>query len=284
MGNKSLYDKLPSSQFGISGDRDASKRLEFDTNDQVTGSTVTVKTCGDTAGDITITLPPTSGTLGYGGDVVDFSKRFWSVQHWIAANTSGCNNWTNTAAGTGVNLFIRNGTSTMSGGITMQTGTQTGGRVVASTATACIQAGGDELTYETTVILGALSTAGDRYTANLGFGDSLTQSANTNCVLMGYNDSVSANWCLVTSKGGSTTVTDTGIPATTDLTRLKVVIARNGTAAYGYVDNVLVATSTTNIPTSAGQYMGMIAGILKATGTTSVDLSVGPIYYAADYT
>lgn len=284
MGNKSLFNRIPSSQFGIGGDKEATKLLEFDCNDQAPNTTVTIKTSSETSSDIEITLPPTSGTLGFRGSFIDFSKRYWSVQHWVAANTNGCNNWTNTAAGTGVNLFIRNATSIMQGGVTLQTGTQTGGRVVVSTSTNCVQAGSDELTYETTVILGALSTVGDRYTANLGFGDKVDQASNNNCALMGYNDSVSANWCLITSAGGSTTVTDTGVPATTDLTRLKVVIARNGSAAYGYVNNVLVATSVTNIPTTAGQYMAMIAGILKSTGTTSVDLSVGPIYLGVDYT
>lgn len=283
MGNKQLFGIMPASQFGIGADINSTRLIKLDPSPQNDETTVTLQSGAGTTTDITLTLPNTSGTLGFSGDSINFSRRYWTVQHWISANTNGCNNWTNTAAGDAVNLFIRNGTTDMVGGVGMQTGTQSGGRVVTHTAVSPVQIGGGEIVYETTVILGALSTAGDRYTALVGFGDSVATAAQTDAVLLSYNDSVSANWVLVTNQAGVSTATDTGIPATTDLTRLKVVISADGTTAYGYVDGVLGATSTTNLPNSAGQLMGMLAGIFKSTGTTSVDFSVGPIYFEIDY-
>lgn len=283
MGNKSLYDKLPSSQFGISGDRDASKRLEFDTNDQVTNSTVTVKTCADTAGDITITLPPTSGTLGYGGDVVDFSKRYWTIQHWNAFSVAGTGNWSNTAAGAGVNLYIRSATGDLSGAVTLHIDASSPARVVVHTNTIPIQLGQHKFVYSTRLQLSALSVVGDVYTAFVGFGDTIDSSTQTDCAMFAYSSAVSDNWCLVTNNGGVSTVTDTGVPATTSVTALSIVCAAGGLSVQGYINDVLVATSTTNIPTGVGHQTGSLAGIYKTTGTTPVDLNLGPVYFEEEY-
>jgi hypothetical protein len=67
VGNKSLYNKIPSSQFGIGGDKVSTKELTIDTNDQPPQTKVILQGNSATAGEITVVLPSTSGTLSYGG-------------------------------------------------------------------------------------------------------------------------------------------------------------------------------------------------------------------------
>lgn len=58
---------MPSSQFGIGGDKVSTKELVFDANEQAPDTRVTVRTHPDTITDITVTLPDQTGTLALAG-------------------------------------------------------------------------------------------------------------------------------------------------------------------------------------------------------------------------
>lgn len=63
MGNKNLYSSIPSSQFGISGDKVSTKRIELDANDQAPGTTVVLRGSPDTSTDLDLELPSESGKI-----------------------------------------------------------------------------------------------------------------------------------------------------------------------------------------------------------------------------
>jgi hypothetical protein len=115
-----------------------------------------------------------------------------------------------------------------------------------------------------------LSNGTDRYQSIFGFGDSLVAADSTNGMYFRYKDDVnSGKWQAVTSSGGVRTATDTGVTATTTFSIFDIRVNAAGTSVTFYIDDVLVATNTTNIPTST-QKFGPQWSMLKSVGTTSL--------------
>lgn len=118
--------------------------------------------------------------------------------------------------------------------------------------------------------LSALSNGTDRYTAYIGFGDTVSGSGDmTNGIYFKYNDSInSGKWQAVTANGGSRTATDTGVAADTNYHIFEIQVNAAGTSVGFYIDGVLKVTTTTNIPVGNVNYQCM--KMEKALGTTLV--------------
>lgn len=115
------------------------------------------------------------------------------------------------------------------------------------------------------------STTDEYYTAH-GFGDNLSHLTSTNGAWFEYGVGRSVNWEFRTSKAGVATSIDTGIPVVADtLYKFKIVVQDvDGTlTAYGYIDDILVATSTTNIPNTNSNSVGLIHKIIRQTATST---------------
>lgn len=73
-------------------------------------------------------------------------------------------------------------------------------------------------------------------------------------------------WECVTRNNNVETVTDSGVLAQTTYSLFEVEINAAGTSVKFLIDGVLVATHTTNIPTSSTRTYGPIAKIEKSIG------------------
>lgn len=97
-----------------------------------------------------------------------------------------------------------------------------------------------------------------------GFGDSSTG------VVFQFDQSVNANWRAISRSGGTTTTTTTSIAASANqFVKLRLVVSAS---SVGFsINDALVATHTTNLPSATGYY-DLVAGYLQ-TLTTLINVS-----------
>lgn len=157
-------------------------------------------------------------------------------------------------------------------------GTTSTGRVGHRTHSAAFQFSGGEALALQRMRHPVLSTVTDRYATVFGFVNTGTAIDQTNSVHFEYDEggvatggSASPNWKCVTVDNGSRTRTTTSVAvATSTFQALKIVVNAAGTSAAFYIDGVLVATHTTNIPTAAARRVGAGWHVIKSIGTTAI--------------
>jgi hypothetical protein len=103
-----------------------------------------------------------------------------------------------------------------------------------------------------------LNTLGDGTNApaiRVGAHDSINGSAPTDAVHFEYSNSFygDQNWRLCTKSNGVGTALDTGIAATTAMTRFDLIVDASGSLVSGRINGVATPTVSTNIPTGAGR-------------------------------
>lgn len=119
-----------------------------------------------------------------------------------------------------------------------------------------IPIGSGELFVSWTVRLRALSGGGNTYRFSVGMVDGDTVSGASDSFVNGiyfqYTDSAnSGNWTLKCTNTSVTTTVNTSTPATTNFTTLAYMVNAAGTLVSYYIDNLLVGTIATNIPTAS---------------------------------
>lgn len=115
-----------------------------------------------------------------------------------------------------------------------------------------------------------LSTGAQRYTLRAGLFSIALPNVVVNGVGFEYDDSQNGGrWQAITHDGVETS-TDTGITVAADTWYyLEAEINSDGTSVDFLIDNVLVATNTTNIPLGTGFRMFYNTHIMKLIGTTA---------------
>ena len=155
------------------------------------------------------------------------------------------------------------------------TGTTAKGRAGLATATLFNhQAGTSELYYETALYLDDLSYSTNTFYIHAGFFDSLT-AVGTNAIRFEYTDAVGtgAQWDCVTRSASTETRTSVGSNVVLQQWyKLAILVNAAGTSVEFYIDGLLVATHTTNIPTGTGKRMGSGYNMKKTVGTAQRDL------------
>jgi hypothetical protein len=118
-------------------------------------------------------------------------------------------------------------------------------------------------------ILSALADGTNSYRVFLGFNSSTSANAGVTTRSAGFfYSNASANWQAYTYNSSTGTTTDTGIAASTSAFNTFLVRAKGTTSVEFLINNVLVATHTTNIPSAA---VCPHFSILKTAGTTARD-------------
>lgn len=185
--------------------------------------------------------------------------------------------WTSASSGAGAGIgadaYGRDATERAVGSINVQSGTTATGYAIVYKGVSSMTAGnGQFLRLRQRVALETLGSAGERYTAYVGFGDNIGAGDMTDGCYFRYNDNVnSGKWECVTAAAGVRTATDSTVAAVGTFCIFEVRINAAGTSVEYYINDVLVATNTTNIPTGAN-YFGLVFKIEKSVGTTSRSL------------
>lgn len=177
-----------------------------------------------------------SGTLEFEGNVFVFRSGAGAT-------------WARTPAEVGRGGIIRGGTGTTSEGLNL-------------IQFRSIWLGTEDFVCQTSVRLQTLSDATNRFNLTLTIGIS-----NINSIRINYSDNVnSGKWQCESFSSSVSTLVDSGVSvAINNWYDLKVV--RISMICYYYINNVLVATISTNVPSGVEASIG--ASITKSVGTTS---------------
>jgi len=143
--------------------------------------------------------------------------------------------------------------------------------------------GGGVTIYETLIWLPNLSTSGERFSCLIGFSSGfINQNNSANNIAFLYDEGniafagsggASANWRAVTTDSATRTFTDTGVAVNAGaFIKLKIVVNANASSVGFYIDNTLVATHTTNIPSGNTKRLNVRNYIQKSVGYTQRQL------------
>lgn len=152
-----------------------------------------------------------------------------------------------------------------------QTGTSATGRAGIRGNTATLLLGNGEFYWHGIVRIPTLSTSGERYSFRIGTGDADT-GEHTDGVYFEYDEAVDAHWQAVSANNSTRTKTVISSVTVTagQWYNLRILVNAAGTSVRYFIDNVLVATHTTNIPTATGRETSAVnVTMVKSVGTTS---------------
>jgi hypothetical protein len=129
------------------------------------------------------------------------------------------------------------------------------------------------LTFETLIKIPVLSVAAQRFACYMGLQNGIT-SAPTDYIRFEHSDTInSGKFLCVSCVGGVATTSDSLLTAAADTWYiLKIVTNSNASSIAFYIDDNLVSTITTNIPSAVDLHT--VAQIIKSVGTTQRDLYV----------
>jgi len=219
-------------------------------------------------------------------DLFDFvDNGLFVYDDFLVTNyVSGLSNWNQSSGSnsTGNSLSGAQGTQICTTGIIITGG---GGTTLGDVNNGMIFIGNGAWSYKTRLYIPTLSTATERYIIFEGFQANASFTNTTNMVGFMYDEGgtyatgVSAgspNWKCFTISASTRTITTTStIVNAATWTKLRIEINAAGTSVGFYVNDVLVATHTTNIPSSSTTlHPGNF--IVKSAGTTART-------YARDY-
>lgn len=157
--------------------------------------------------------------------------------------------WARTTAEVGRGGIIRGGTGTTSAGLNL-------------IQFRSIWLGTEDFISQTSVRLQTLSDATNRFNSTLTIGVS-----NVNSMRINYSDNLnSGKWQCESFSSSVSTLVDSGVSVAIN-TWYDLKVCRIGMICYYYINNVLVATISTNVPSGVEASIG--ASIAKTAGTTS---------------
>jgi hypothetical protein len=157
------------------------------------------------------------------------------------------------------------------------TGTTSTGRAGITTANLFLfDFTGGNLFFDAAANIPTLSDSTNTFTVYIGWVDSLT-AAGTNGVRFEYTDAAGtgAQWECVTRNNNTETRTAVGSNVVAaQWYRLQIVVNSTGTSVDFIIDGTVVATHTTNIPSTSTSRAGAGHNIRKSVGTTARTVEV----------
>ncbi len=221
-----------------------------------------------------------------GGDIDSYFKE--ATDFYAAVQSDGFSWVSNgTGAATTTSNYGINSTEKASGVISITTGTTTTGETHhfkgygAGFGDAYLHGNGMSSIMRWRVAFDAVSDGTNTYFSSLGFGGQINSKDQTDGIYFTYTHSTnSGKWQAVTASGGTRTSTDTGVAAGTSYQSLEIRTNAAGTSVEFYIDGSLVATNTTNIPTTTAT--AIFITMNKSAGTTSRVLYMD--YYSLETT
>lgn len=225
--------------------------------------------------------------LGYDGTSVGYENWLTEVRlkdDFFAVWNNGNNqlvseNYWNCGVTGGVFSTVTPGTAAHPGIFTLSSSTSSTGNAGiffgnASSTTAPIIVGGGAIDLYWVIQMPTLSTSGERYIANFGFGDTYGNATQGNGIYFTCADNInSAQWRGITTSASTPTNVDSSTATTTSYTTLRININAAGTLVTFYVNGVSIGTSSTNIPTATiVPFVQMTKSIGSTARTVNIDL------------
>jgi hypothetical protein len=207
---------------------------------------------------------------GAGGAITISSKpctRFYNLCTDFLDNNTSIFSQTNSGTAASAQLLV--GESGHPGILELDTGTTTGGRCMKHSETFdIIRITGTKFVNRFLVRIPTLSDGTDTFVVRAGFLD-LATGESVDAVAFRYTHSENAgNWTAYCRQNSIETTANTSVAVVAGTwVTLEVRISEDGLTTTFYINSVLAATITTNIPNAAGRELGYGYGIFKSAGT-----------------
>lgn len=216
---------------------------------------------------------PVFGTGG--GNYQTFFEDF--VVNTGAQATPFAKGWLTQATGTGAT--VQGNTSALTSGddtfgvVDLATGTTTTGLASTYLSQTALVVGYAKFYYEWRVYMPNTSTTAQPYNVRIGFNDNwITAGPNNGIYFFGTGGNAPV-WNCITINGGVATSTASGVSvASATWYKLGMLINAAGTSVQFFINDTLVVTTTTNIPTGTTGFGAQISK--SSAGTTSRSLYV----------
>lgn len=192
-------------------------------------------------------------------------------EHFMAPTTALISNLAIATNGTAAAGTLVSGSVGHPGIFNLSTGTATTGRVSLYSFATAILFGGGTYSIETMVNIPVLSVVAQRYTLYFGFGDNTAAGDQVDGAYFQYNDSASTFWQIKTSNNSVRTTTTTTTSVVTGWTKLRVSVVGTTRADF-YINDVLVGSIATNIPSTTLRGTSVILKVEKSLGTTRANI------------
>jgi len=207
---------------------------------------------------------------------------YW--EDWLGGTAAGQNGWSQAVLGTSYTTGTVVPTANVQGACTIQKGTAATGYAILHNTNVPIQVGGGSMTWEAKGGPRQLATVSEDFDVELGLGDRLSSTVHVDGITFRYSRATSANWLVRTTSNSISTTTTTSVPVATGYTRLRFEVNDVGTRVDFYINNVLVATHETNVPTGVARGMGFNNRIIGFVGTSIRNLDIDYISLKQTFT
>ena len=189
-------------------------------------------------------------------------------EDWLSSNTTGQNGWTISNSGGGSSVAIGTSLANHWGIIVMNCGTSNNGDAATHAGIInCLYGAGTSI-LEANFFLETQPSATENSKIWVGTGDVLTEAEMVDGVYLRIDRAVSTtNWVLGTSNNSVRTNVVTGTAFTAGWHTVRIEVNYLGTAVFYYLDELLLGSVTTNIPTGTGRVFGPLFKIANASAT-----------------
>jgi hypothetical protein len=126
------------------------------------------------------------------------------------------------------------------------------------------------------IALEEISSPTERFVFYAGFIDNVGASGDhTDGVYFRYRDDInSGNWQCVCREGSIETAVDTTVAANTVYNIFRILVNEAATQANFFINDVLVGTINSNLPSTPGNLTGIGVKLEKLIGTTQRNVSI----------
>lgn len=195
------------------------------------------------------------------------------TEDWVAGTTAGQTGWIAAQAGTGAaSALVGTDVDTASracGVVQLTTGTTATGRAALSQGlTAFVLANLSSSSVEMRAKVPALTTPSESFYVDLGWCNTTAAGEQVNGLYFFYTGSLGDQWRAVVASASVRTYLSTSVSVSTaSYQKFRVDTTNNSNTASFYIDDVLVATASSNIPRLA--QLGLSFRITKNVGLTA---------------
>lgn len=249
-------------------------------------------------------VSPTVGRLIYNStrDRYEYYNAFWGW-HPIGLTASNQRDWGSeileefftTSGGFFVGNVINSGTAVLTSPYTivqLSTATNTNGGYRFNSGIVGELFGTNINRFEALTRVNTNSDATNTFQYLVGFWDNIASVNQVDGAYFLYDaqgvstgSASSGNWQLITSSNSVRTFTTSSVAIdNTNLQKLRIDVNASGTSVEFYINDVLVGTHTTNIPTGTARSFGMGAYLQKSAGTTARTVDIDYLFYKTKFT
>lgn len=199
------------------------------------------------------------------------SEWFWDLD-------GGFGDWLTYQTGTGAAIY-NSATDHIGGSLHADGEWGFGTGTTATGAAACYRApftafgGGTAYEFEARITNGALSTSGEEFALQIGFGDGINAVGQpVDGAYFVYRRDVDGDFWVAVTRSNSTetkTVTSVAPAGYSAMTIFRIDVDSVGTSVAFKINGTTVATHTTNIPTGSSRTLGVGMKLEKKNGTTA---------------